>query len=303
MAASLITRFGLFRRCNSSLSQIYNIGKRPLSTTVLENNDEFQLKYLDGESEGVALFLMNRPHARNAFGRKFLAQYKHSVEKVKFDKNIRVVILCSAVPGTFSAGADLKERAQMTNEEVGPFVAGLRAGVSDMSNLPQPTIAAIDGFALGGGMEIALSCCMRVASNSAKMGLVEAALGLIPGGGGTQRMARAIGPAKAKELIYTARMITGTEAYDLGLLNHVVEQNEAGDAAFQRSLALAQEILKSAPVAVRMAKQAINRGLDVDLNTGLQFEEACYAQVIPTKDRVEALKAFKEKRKPKFIGE
>ncbi|KAJ8301464.1 hypothetical protein KUTeg_020451 [Tegillarca granosa] len=126
----------------------------------------------------------------------------------------------------------------------------------------------------------------RLLANSAKMGLVEAALGLIPGGGGTQRMARAIGPAKAKELIYTARMITGTEAYDLGLLNHVVEQNEAGDAAFQRSLALAQEILKS-----------------VDLNTGLQFEEACYAQVIPTKDRVEALKAFKEKRKPKFIGE
>jgi len=138
---------------------------------------------------------------------------------------------------------------------------------------------------------------------STRMGLTETRLAIIPGGGGTQRLPRVVGPARARELIYTARVLKGPEAADLGLVNHCVEQNADGDAAYQRSLQLAREILPNGPVGVAMAKVAINKGSEVDLASGLGFEEACYAQVIPTKDRIEALMAFREKRKPVFKGE
>merc|ERR1719178_238868 len=134
---------------------------------------------------------------------------------------------------------------------------------------------------------MALACDLRVASSDVRMGLPETRLAIIPGGGGTQRLPRVVGPARARELIYTARVLKGPEAADLGLVNHCVEQNADGDAAYQRSLQLAREILPNGPVGVAMAK--------VDLASGLGFEEACYAQVIPTKDRIEALMAFREK--------
>ncbi|OWF45246.1 Methylglutaconyl-CoA hydratase, mitochondrial [Mizuhopecten yessoensis] len=245
---------------------------------------------------------MNRPERKNALGRKFLFQFTECMKKVKFDKSIRVVILRSLVPGVFCAGADLKERAQMTDAETGPFVAGLRASVNDMDNLPMPTIAAIDGVALGGGTEVSLACDLRVASTTAKMGLVETRLAIIPGGGGTQRLPRIINPAVARELMYTARVVEGREAERIGMVNHCVEQNENGDAGYLRALKLAQEILPQGPVALRMAKMAISRGSEVDLHSALYFEEAGYSQVIPTRDRREAMKAFMEKRKPKFEG-
>lgn len=222
---------------------------------------------------------------------------------VKFDKNVRCLIIRSEHPGIFCAGADLKERAQMPVEEVGPFVAGLRATLIDFMNLPMPTIAALDGVALGGGLELALSCDIRIAADSAKMGLTETKLAIIPGGGGTQNLPRLIGEAKAKELIFTARAIDGKEAASLGVVNHAVPQNEAGDAAYLRSLELAKEIIPQGPIALRVAKTAISKGSQVDLNTGLAIEQACYAQVIPTKDRIEGLKAFKEKRPPQYKGE
>uniref|UniRef100_K1QGC5 Methylglutaconyl-CoA hydratase, mitochondrial n=2 Tax=Magallana TaxID=2171616 RepID=K1QGC5_MAGGI len=246
---------------------------------------------------------MNRPEARNALGKQFLREFADCTNVVKFDKNLRVVILRSLVKGVFCAGADLKERAKMTNEETGPFVAGLRASVSEVANLPMPVVAAIDGFALGGGLEVALACDIRVSSDDAKMGLVETRLAIIPGGGGTQRLARAIGPAKAKELIFAARVFTGKEAAEMGVVNHSVEQNSDGDAAYQRALKLGQEILPQGPVALRAAKFAINRGSEVDIASGLSFEEAGYSQVINTKDRLEGLSAFKEKRPPRFSGE
>ncbi|XP_056370539.1 methylglutaconyl-CoA hydratase, mitochondrial [Oenanthe melanoleuca] len=171
------------------------------------------------------------------------------------------------------------------------------------SNLPVPTIAAIDGTALGGGLELALACDIRVAASSAKMGLVETKLAIIPGAGGTQRLPRTIGVSLAKELIFSARIVDGEEAKSIGLISHVVEQNEAGDAAYRRALALAREFLPQGPVAMRVAKLAINQGMEVDLVTGLAIEEACYAQTIPTKDRIEGLLAFKEKRPPRYKGE
>ncbi|XP_065596745.1 methylglutaconyl-CoA hydratase, mitochondrial isoform X2 [Cyrtonyx montezumae] len=200
-------------------------------------------------------------------------------------------------------GADLKERAKMHSSEVGSFVSKARATINEMANLPVPTIAAIDGTALGGGLELALACDIRVAASSAKMGLVETKLAIIPGAGGTQRLPRTIGVSLAKELIFSARIVDGAEAKSIGLISHVVEQNEAGDAAYRRALALAREFLPQGPVAMRVAKLAINQGMEVDLVTGLAIEEACYAQTIPTKDRIEGLLAFKEKRSPHYKGE
>ncbi|KAM7092126.1 methylglutaconyl-CoA hydratase, mitochondrial isoform 4-T4 [Molossus nigricans] len=200
-------------------------------------------------------------------------------------------------------GADLKERARMNPSEVGPFVSKVRAVINEVANLPVPTIAAIDGLALGGGLELALACDIRVAASSAKMGLVETKLAIIPGGGGTQRLPRIIGTSLAKELIFSARVLDGQEAKAVGLISHVLEQNAEGDAAYRKALDLAREFLPQGPVAMRVAKLAINQGMEVDLITGLAIEEACYAQTIPTKDRLEGLLAFKEKRSPRYRGE
>lgn len=187
----------------------------------------------------------------------------------------------------------------MPVSEVAPFVDRLRATFSAMENLPMPTIAAIDGFALGGGLELALACDLRVASVDSKLGLVETKLAIIPGAGGTQRLPRLIGVPKAKELVYSARMIDGNAALAIGLTNAVSETGKAYDKALE----LAREIRPRGPVALRMAKLAISRGVEVDKATGFVIEEAAYAQVIPTKDRLEALAAFKEKREPVFKGE
>ncbi|XP_077593226.1 methylglutaconyl-CoA hydratase, mitochondrial-like isoform X2 [Stigmatopora nigra] len=265
--------------------------------------DDLVLRYLDGEDHGIVVVGINRPKAKNAISKNLVKMMTEAVGDIKKNNKVRSVIICSLVPGIFCAGADLKERAKMQQSEVGPFVSKARALITELGNLPMPTIAALDGAALGGGLEMALACDIRVASNSAKMGLVEAKLAIIPGAGGTQRLPRAVGVSHAKELIYTARVVDGIEACRLGLVSHSVEQNKNGDAAYLRALELAREINPQGPIAVRMAKLAINQGIEVDLSTGLAIEEACYAQVIPTKDRLEGLAAFKEKRRPHFKGE
>ncbi|XP_036275955.1 methylglutaconyl-CoA hydratase, mitochondrial isoform X5 [Pipistrellus kuhlii] len=218
--------------------------------------------------------------------------------EVKTDDELRVRYLEEE-----NRGADLKERVKMSSSEVGPFVSKIRAVINEIANLPVPTIAALDGLALGGGLELALACDIRVAASSAKMGLVETKLAIIPGGGGTQRLPRAIGMSLAKELIFSARVLDGQEAKAVGLVSHVLEQNQEGDAAYRKALDLAREFLPQGPVAMRVAKLAINQGMEVDLVTGLAIEEACYAQTIPTKDRLEGLLAFKEKRSPRYKGE
>nr|XP_013806077.1 PREDICTED: enoyl-CoA hydratase domain-containing protein 2, mitochondrial isoform X3 [Apteryx mantelli mantelli] len=165
-------------------------------------------------------------------------------------------------------GADLKEREKMDDAEVGLFVKRLRNLMDEIAALPVPTIAAIDGYALGGGLELALACDLRVAASSAKMGLIETTRGLLPGAGGTQRLPRCVGVGLAKELIFTGRQIDGHQAFSMGLVNHTVPQNDEGDAAYQRALTLAKEILPQAPVAVKMGKLAINRGIEM---LALQF--------------------------------
>ncbi|XP_041041191.1 methylglutaconyl-CoA hydratase, mitochondrial isoform X1 [Carcharodon carcharias] len=264
---------------------------------------ELRVRYLEAESAGIVVLGINRPLSKNAISKNLVEMMTEAIEEMKCDKNVRTVILRSEVPGIFCAGADLKERAKMQPSEVGPFVSKARSLINELGNLPMPTIAVLDGAALGGGLEMALACDIRVAAASAKMGLVETKLAIIPGAGGTQRLPRIIGVSLAKELIFSGRVLDGTEAKAIGLASHVVEQNEAGDAAYHRGLSLAKEFIPQGPIAVRLAKLAINRGIEVDLKTGLAIEEACYAQVIPTKDRIEGLNAFKEKRLPRYTGE
>ncbi|HEX9009450.1 MAG TPA: enoyl-CoA hydratase-related protein [Holophagaceae bacterium] len=260
---------------------------------------EIRLERLAGEDAGIVLLGLDRPEAKNALGCRLMDEFREALAELRFDAAVRVVVLHSLVPGVFCAGADLKERATMAPPEVGAFVHGLRAGFTELEDLPVPVIAALEGAAFGGGLELALAADLRVAGADAKMGLVETSLAIIPGAGGTQRLPRLIGRSKAKELIFTGRRIDAAEAGRLGLVDRVVPAGGALDGA----LALAREILPNGPVALRMAKLAVNRGLELDRDSGLAFEQACYAQVIPTKDRLEGLAAFREKRRPRYKGE
>ncbi|XP_036860787.1 methylglutaconyl-CoA hydratase, mitochondrial isoform X3 [Manis javanica] len=240
----------------------------------VNTEDELRVRYLEEENRGIVVLGINRAYAKNSFSKNLVKMLSKAVDALKSDKKVRTIIVRSEVPGIFCA-----------------------------ANLPVPTIAAIDGLALGGGLELALACDIRVAASSAKMGLVETKLAIIPGGGGTQRLPRAIGMSLAKELIFSARVLDGQEAKAVGLISHVLEQNQEGDAAYRKALDLAREFLPQGPVAMRVAKLAINQGMEVDLVTGLAIEEACYAQTVLTKDRLEGLLAFKEKRSPRYKGE
>ncbi|KAB5539729.1 hypothetical protein PHYPO_G00092530 [Pangasianodon hypophthalmus] len=264
---------------------------------------EVDLSRLEGEDHGIVEVLMRRERARNSLGRVFVAQMRELVSGLHHDAAVRVVIFRSLVPGVFCAGADLKERAQMSNSEAEHFVHGLRSLMNEIAALPMPTIAAVDGFALGGGLELALACDLRTAAYTAQMGLIETTRGLLPGAGGSQRLPRAVGFAVAKELIFTGRRVGGEQALHLGIVNRAVPQNQSGDAAHREALNLAQEILPQAPFAVRMAKEAMSRGIEVDIASGMAIEGMCYARVIPTKDRQEGMAAFIEKRQPRYTGE
>lgn len=285
------------------------------------------MSYLtENNHQGIAIIGLNKPETKNAFDRSMVNSLSNALDVLTHDKNVRVIIIRSMLSNVFCAGADLKERVSMTPVEVQRFVTSLRGLFKNIEQLPVPVISALDGAALGGGLEMALACDIRTVSNDAKLGkkkfieielsknskhysfscqtgLVETKLAIIPGAGGTQRLARIVGPAVAKELIFTARIFNGTEATKMGICNHVVDQNDGRDAAYHKAVEIATEILPNGPIGVRMAKKAIDCGLQVDLNSGYSIEEACYAQVIPTADRIEGLKAFAEKRKPKYKGE
>jgi len=248
----------------------------------------------------IGVITLNRPDELNALNYDTLERLGDFIEQVRLDtKEIRVVIV-KAEGRAFCAGADLKERRTLTEQQVRRNVRKIRDVFTALERLPQPTIAMINGFAFGGGFELALACDFRYAVAEAKMGLTEVSLGIIPGAGGTQRLSRLIGPSKAKELILTARRISAVDALELGFVNGVAEDTVQLDAL---AMGLAAEILANAPLAVYQAKSAIDRGSSVDLQTGLDLETMCYEVIIPTKDRVEALEAFREKRKPVFLGE
>lgn len=250
---------------------------------------------------GVTSLALNRPQSKNAISVTLLQQFRECLEEAQFDKNIRVLILKSTTVGSFCAGADLVERRTMSQLQVNKFLTDLRNALGKLENLPMPTIAAIDGPALGGGLELGLACDLRVAGSSVtKIGLPEATLGIIPGAGGTQRATRVLGVSKTKDLVFTARSLTAQEALEWGLVNYV---SDPGTSAFDRALILSESITENAPLALRAAKQAISRSEDLALETGLDFERTAYETLLPTLDRMEALNAFKEKRRPIFRGE
>lgn len=285
---------------------------------------------LDGDLEGVSALTLRRPAARNALGRQLLRELAQALDTLRQEPTTRCVVVRSSVPGVFCAGADLKERAAMTQREATEFVCLLRRTFGELAALPMPTVAAVDGLALGGGMELALACDVRVASASgASFAAPEARLGVIPGAGGTQRLPRVVGSSRAKELIFTGRRVAGAEAGMIGLVDHVVADDpiveaaagqegevEAGKShhphhahhhrgfpAYRRALEIAREIALAAPLSLRAAKAAVDQGVEVDLSSGLKLEEALYARLVPTRDRLEGLRAFAERRAPRFEGE
>lgn len=265
------------------------------------NTAEAFIRPLQSDPEIACLFL-NKPQTKNAISRRMLQELQECLYSAKFqDKSIRTLIVRSASANAFCSGADLAERRHMSPMEVNKFLADLRTTLNQLEALPMPTIAAIDGPALGGGLELSFACDLRVVGHDVtKIGLPETRLGIIPGAGGTQRAVRLLGLAKAKDLIFTARMLTASEALKWGVADYV---STAPSSGFGRALELARDIAKGAPLALRAAKQAMSRAMDLPLESGLDFERASYEVLLGTKDRIEALEAFKQKRAPVFKGE
>mmetsp|Transcript_25172 Transcript_25172/g.44888 ORF Transcript_25172/g.44888 Transcript_25172/m.44888 type:complete len:317 (+) Transcript_25172:64-1014(+) len=296
VAAAVLTRTATLS-ASSSLLSVY--GRRWVSNIPTAPELEVALEPLEKPDHHIFHLTFNRPAARNAIGKKFLAELREALTNLGRERTARCLVVSSSVPGVFCAGADLKERSSMTSQETEQFVSQLRATFCELENLPMPSIAVIDGYALGGGMELALACDLRVAARGSSFAFPETRLGIIPGAGGTQRLPRIVGLTTAKELIFTGRRLSTDEAAERGLVDYGTEEGKA----LSKALSLAREIAQGAPLALRMAKRAINVGTQLDNTSAQIFEEACYAQVIPTQDRLEGLKAFAEKRSPQFTGE
>lgn len=258
------------------------------------------MEYVQMQKHGdhIAILTLNRPQALNALSNDLLNEINVYISEIKRDASIRVVILTAVGEKAFCVGADLKERKQVPEDQVLNSVQFIGQTISNVETLPQPVIAAMNGVAFGGGLELALACDIRIASEEISVGLTETSLAIIPGAGGTQRLSRLIGISKAKELIYTARRINAETAYQLGILDHIVPKENVLNAAID----LANEMANNGPLALIQAKKAINQGVEVPLQSGLQMELLAYSALITTKDRQEGLQAFAEKRPPRYQG-
>ena len=221
-----------------------------------------------------------------------------AILKVKQNSSIYCTIITGENDRAFCAGADLKERINMSDEQVIRAVTLISKVATNIEEMPMPVITAINGVAFGGGLELALASDLRIAAKHAIMGLTETSLAIIPGAGGTQRLARLIGLGQAKRLIFTAARLDAEEAFRIGLVEQVVDSDEL----LRKAIEMAHQIANNGPVAIRQAKSAIHQGYQTDLATGLAIEHECYLKTIPTKDRMEGLLAFKEKRKPEYKG-
>lgn len=247
----------------------------------------------------LLLWTLERPEALNALNRPLLEKLIGEAETARHDREIRCAIVTGEGSKAFSAGADLKERRSMTLDETRQYVHLIRSTCDAISRLPFPTIAAVNGVAFGGGLELALACDLRILADHAQVGLTEVSIGVMPGAGGTQRLPRLVGVARAKEMIFAARRVSAAEALAMGLANRVVPEAELQRTAME----LAQQMAANAPLAVRAAKHAIDAGLEAGLAAGIDVEAAAYALLLPTRDRLEGLAAFAEKRAPQYRGE
>ncbi len=239
---------------------------------------------------------LNRPEKRNAISRDLLDQLMSHLLKAKSEPGVRALVL-RGEGSVFCAGADLKERATMSEKEVHRFLDQVGKCFRILEDLSFPTIAALDGDAYGGGLEMALCCDFILMNSEAKVGLTETGLGIIPGAGGTQRLPRRIGKTKAMELILTAAIINADTALELQLANSIWH-----DSAFQAAKKLGILLSEKAPIALKLAKAAIKEGEGKNLESALKIERKQYNQTLKTEDRIEALNAFREKRKPQFKG-
>ncbi|KAK3154793.1 hypothetical protein QOZ80_2BG0195150 [Eleusine coracana subsp. coracana] len=272
----------------------------------LAQPEPVRLRNLSAPDSGIVELSLERPEVKNAINWDVMRRLRVAIEKIEADATAKVVLVASSVPGAFCAGADLKvwtsyasERRLMSSSEVREYANSLRSTLSSIEALPIPTIAVIEGAALGGGLELALSCDLRICGGNAKLGLPETGLAIIPGAGGTQHLPRIVGPSRAKELIFTGRRCDATEAVMMGLANYCVPAGEA----YQKALDIAREITQKGPLGIRMAKKAVDQGMEIsDMSSALVVEGDCYEQLLHTQDRLEGLSAFAEKRKPVYTG-
>jgi enoyl-CoA hydratase len=248
--------------------------------------------------DGMAIITFNRPKALNALNNALLTELDEALDAVMADEEIRVLVLTGAGEKAFVAGADITELATFGPLQAKLFAKKGQSVISKLQALPIPVIAAVNGFALGGGSEMALACDFIYAAETANFGLPEITLGIIPGFGGTQRLPRLIGTNMAKELIFTGRMVPAPEAKEIGLANNVC----APDALMDEVKKTAAAIAKKGRVSLRAAKEAVNTGLDADLDTGLSVECDAFALCMASEDAKEGTSAFLEKRKPEFTG-
>ncbi len=244
--------------------------------------------------DDIAVVRLERPEAMNAISGSLADALRDVLRAVGSRPDIKVMILTASGDDGFCAGADLKERLSFELEDFYANRRQMRALFQSVRELPQPSIAAVFGFAMGGGLELALSCDLIVAAEGTKLALPEARVGLIPAGGGTQLLPRRIGPARAKEMIFTGRQVDASEAAAMGLVDQVVPRADLHDA----SMDLAGAIGKSSPVAVREAKRVVEVSLGLALEDGIEAENDAWARVVLTEDREEGIAAFNEKRQP-----
>lgn len=251
-----------------------------------------------GETGGViATIRLDRP-PMNAINAQLRQELQAAVVEATEDATIRAVVVYGGEK-VFAAGADIKEMVATSPADMAEWAAALSQTLRALERIPKPVVAAINGYALGGGCEIALACDWRVASAEAKLGQPEISIGVIPGAGGTQRLTRLVGPARAKDLILTGRMVDANEALAIGLVDQVVP---AGESVYEAAVALVRRYADAPALAVQAAKQAIDEGQDLPLDRGLELETRLFVGLFGTADQVEGMTAFVEKRRPRFTG-
>jgi enoyl-CoA hydratase len=251
------------------------------------------------KSDGIGWITVNRPDKLNALNVETVEELRVAFEEYHNDAEVKAVILTGAGEKAFIAGADISEFVHLDAEKGKHYALKGQELTKFIESFRKPVIAAINGFALGGGTEFALACHIRLASENARMGQPEVKLGLIPGFGGTQRLSRLVGKGKAMELILSGKVIDAKEAYEIGLVNKIIPAKDL----LSEAEVLAKEIIKNAPLALEFAIRAINKGLDQTLDAGLRLEAEIFGRACSTEDSREGAKAFLEKRKPNFRGQ